>query len=186
MLDGRRQIERYWRLTPSTNAELHLMATSPPSLAALFTRAHYTLRLTQEEIGQRLGFSKRTAQRIAAGRSRPSNENIQRLADMVRSEDAALAAELDRWAPRPKPPPPLVVAQPPPPPPAPPPIPVAVLVESVVCAAADAMGLVPQAVRPALLAAFARASEARLAPEEVVAVLSPRPTALGKGDPSSS
>jgi hypothetical protein len=39
------------------------------------------------------------------------------------------------------------------------------------------MALAPQAVRPALLAAFARASEARLAPEAVVAVLSPKPPA---------
>jgi hypothetical protein len=85
----------------------------------------------------------------------------------------------DRWAPRPKPPPSLAAAQPPPlaAPPALPPIPAAVLVESVVCSAADAMALAPQAVRPALLAAFARASEARLAPEAVVAVLSPKPPA---------
>jgi hypothetical protein len=35
------------------------------------------------------------------------------------------------------------------------------------------MSLVPQAVRPAILAAFTRARDARLTPEAVVAVLSP-------------
>jgi hypothetical protein len=55
-----------------------------------------------------------------------------------------------------------------------------VLVDSVVCAAAEAMSLVPQAIRPAVLAAFTRARDARLTPDAVVAVLAP-PAARKKG-----
>ena len=90
----------------------------------------------------------------------------------------ACAAQIDEWAPRPvaaaAPPEPTAPAPSPPvvPPPSPP-VPAVVLVDSVVCAAAEAMALSPQAVRPAVLAAFVRARDAGLAPDAVVAVLSP-------------
>jgi len=70
--------------------------------------------------------------------------------------------------PPPAPPPEVVVA---PLPPEPPPLPAHVLVDSVVCAAAEVMAVAPQTLRPLLLAAFARAHEARLTAAEVVAVL---------------
>jgi hypothetical protein len=58
-----------------------------------------------------------------------------------------------------------------------------VLVDAVVCAAAEAMSLSPQAVRPAVLAAFARARDAGLTLDAVVEVLAPPPTPE-KGKPS--
>jgi hypothetical protein len=48
-------------------------------------------------------------------------------------------------------------------------------VAAVVCAAAEAMSLPPQAVRPAVLAAFKVACDASLLPETVVAELAPPP-----------
>jgi len=48
-----------------------------------------------------------------------------------------------------------------------------VLLDSVVCAAAEAMGVAPQAARPAVLAAFARAKEAGMTMEGVIAGLAP-------------
>jgi hypothetical protein len=50
-----------------------------------------------------------------------------------------------------------------------------VLVDSVVCAAAEAMSLSPQATRPSVLAAFARARDAGLTLAAVVAALTPPP-----------
>jgi hypothetical protein len=66
---------------------------------------------------------------------------------------------------------------PPPPPPAPappPPVPVTPpdrVVDAVVCAAAEAMQVMPQSVRPAVLAAFACARELGLTVEGVERVL---------------
>lgn len=58
------------------------------------------------------------------------------------------------------------------------------LVDSVICAAAEAMSLPPQTVRPAIVAAFVRARDARLTTEAVAAALSPPKTvpATGKGE----
>jgi hypothetical protein len=51
----------------------------------------------------------------------------------------------------------------------------AVLVDAVVCVAAEAMALSPQAVRPAVLAAFTRARDVGISAEAVVAALAPAP-----------
>jgi hypothetical protein len=139
--------------------------------------ARIALHLTQRELAARVGTSLRTVQRWEARRSHPASFEIHRLADAVRPHNPALASELDELAPRPAPPP-TPVAQllaPPLPaaPPPPPPLPAAVLLDSVVCAAAEAMSLAPQALRPALLAAFARARDAGLAMEAVVEGLTP-------------
>ncbi len=153
-----------------------------PSLALLLTFAQRSLSMTQKELGDALVVSKRTIQRWQSGRTRPYTGEIHRLVDLLAPVDADLSTRLDAWAPRPKPPPPAPPPAPPPPPPPPPlppppppppPIPPLVLVESVVCAAADAMGLVPQAIRPAVLAAFTRARDARLDAGTVVDVLAP-------------
>jgi len=110
--------------------------------------------------------------------------------DAVRPKNADLASQIEVWAPRPAPPPapvtapaslqntaPPVLPAPalPPAPPLPPPIPPGVLVDSVVCAAAEAMSLSPQALRPAVLAAFARARDAGLTLDAVVDALAPPP-----------
>ena len=159
-------------------------------LPLLLVLSREALHLNQQELSALVGSSLRTVQRWENSRAHPSHWHIHRLTDAMASVDPQIAAELDELAPRPKPPPPPVVepppqpepppppppATPPPPPPEPPPpprIPDEVLVDAVVCAAAEAMSLVPQAVRPAILAAFTRARDARLTPEAVVAVLSP-------------
>jgi len=48
-----------------------------------------------------------------------------------------------------------------------------VLVDSVVCAAAESASLLPQAIRPAILAAFVRAREGGLTIDGVIGVLAP-------------
>jgi hypothetical protein len=52
-------------------------------------------------------------------------------------------------------------------------IPAHALVDSIVCAAAEAMGLPPQALRPALRAAFSRAEEIGISVQAVLGVLAP-------------
>lgn len=163
----------------------------PARLSYLIAEARMRLGYNQEQLAHALGSSKRTVQRWEGRGATPSYDMMRRLSDAVRPVDPEIADQLDvlfRPPPRPPPPPPPpppspppVVAAPVPPPepprepapPPPPPVPDAVLVESVVCAAAEAMSLPPQAIRGAVLAAFARARDARLAPATVVEVLAP-------------
>jgi hypothetical protein len=159
---------------------------SPHALLVLLSRQ--ALGLNQAGLADLLGSSLRTVQRWEAGRSTPYSWNLEKLADAVRPHNPELASKIDVWAPRPAPPAPpgmpvaaAPMASPPPPlpPPAPPPpvIPAGVLVDAVVCAAAEAMTAAPQAVRPAVLAAFARARDAGLTVDGVLAVLAPPPPA---------
>jgi transcriptional regulator with XRE-family HTH domain len=145
--------------------------------------------MTQSKLADLCGISLRTVQRWDTKRSRPSAPMIHTIVDALEAVDPELGAELELWAPRPKPPapapppqevalpapepllPPQEVAAPALPPPPPPRIPARVLVDSVICAAADAVAMLPDAVRPAILAAFARAEEAGLAMADVVEVL---------------
>jgi hypothetical protein len=71
------------------------------------------------------------------------------------------------------PPAPVTTAAPAPQPPARPVPPVGDLVDSIVCAAAEAIATTPQAVRPALLAAFERAASVGLAVDDVRGALRP-------------
>ncbi|MDP9000984.1 MAG: helix-turn-helix domain-containing protein [Myxococcota bacterium] len=120
---------------------------------ALFERCRDALGLTQEELGRMLGVSRRTAQRWST-QGIPSYSIID-LARVAHPRDPALATEivtalgttLEAAG---------IVA--PAPPGAPAPVPDGV-VDAVVCAAAEAMEMMPNEVRPGLLAAFARASE---------------------------
>jgi hypothetical protein len=48
-----------------------------------------------------------------------------------------------------------------------------VLLDSVVCAAAETMSMAPQALRPAVLAAFVRAREAGMTVDSLIAGLTP-------------
>ena len=59
-------------------------------------------------------------------------------------------------------------------PPAAPPIPGQVLVDAIVCAAADALKAVPETVRASVLAAFRRARELRMTVEDVENALTKR------------
>ncbi|MDP8999386.1 MAG: hypothetical protein M3O46_04670, partial [Myxococcota bacterium] len=83
----------------------------------------------------------------------------------------------------------LVVAPPPSAvPPAPPPSPFVAsslfTVDSITCAAADAMNMVPEAVRPGLRAAFERARDLGLSVADVAAALTPAKPAATTRDKS--
>jgi transcriptional regulator with XRE-family HTH domain len=123
----------------------------PDDRLAFFELARQALGTTQEALGKRLGVSRRTAQRWGAS-GIPSYE-LTDLARLVLPRDRALAVKIAAAAGTT-----LDAAgiEPPPPPPAPPPDGV---VDAVVCAAAEAMEMMPKEVRPGLHAAFARAKE---------------------------
>jgi hypothetical protein len=140
----------------------------------LVARAQFTLGMPHRAFGKALRASERTALRWAAGQSTMSVSQLRDLARLVYPRDATLAAEIAAAASETleslgivAPPPPL------PPPVAPRPDP-NVLTDVVVCAAADALNLAPNAVRGALLAAFARARELGLTVQEVEGALKAR------------
>jgi hypothetical protein len=117
---------------------------------------------SQGKFGSMMGASAKTGQRWETGLSRPSHATLCDMARRVYPVDPALAAQLAAAAGTNlvalgvvKPP---VAPQPAPPAPpvAPPAPPVEDVVDSIVCAAADAMNALPRDVRPALIAAFAR------------------------------
>jgi hypothetical protein len=145
----------------------------------LLVRANGALGLTQEAFGKLLGVSRRTMIRWQQGDNGPSFEQWIGLVRQVYPRNAALATEmatelgeslvsLGVVAPP---------ALPAPPPPSPEPArvvpPVGDLVDSIVCAAAEAIATTPQAVRPALLAAFERAASVGLAVDDVRTALRP-------------
>jgi len=147
-------------------------------VSALFFRARRALRATQVDLAQMLGASRRTGQRWDAGQSYPSVSQLVALAKAVYARDPGLAAELA-----------ISVGMTvealglaPPAAPAPPdaPVPIENIVDSVVCAAAEAMDALPRAIRPALMAAFARARELHLSIEDVEKGLKRRPSSTKK------
>jgi hypothetical protein len=144
----------------------------------LFVNACTVLRATQIEMGNKLGISRRTAQRWA--QSGIPRHAMRDLAALVYPVDAALAAEIAEThggsletmgIVAPAPPSPPVVQMPAPPPPPPPPDGV---VDAVVCAASDAMDMMPRDVRAGLLAAFSRAREIGVTVEMVERALRAR------------
>jgi transcriptional regulator with XRE-family HTH domain len=138
-------------------------------VVALLARARHALGMTQQQFGLALGVSHRTASRWEAGQSTPIPSQVSKLAVTVYPKDAKLAEELAAaasetleslgvvapLAPQPSLPPPLA------------PLPTALLVDSVVCVAADALQAAPITLRGALLAAFRRARELRLTVDDV-------------------
>jgi hypothetical protein len=165
--------------TPPANTAI-LAATEeimPRPLPVLVGVSRAILGLSQPELARLVESSLRTVQRWEANASKPYPWNLHALADAVRPHDPAVAAELDAWAPRPS------AAQAPAPAPedslparepalaAPPVLDPVLAADAIVCAAAEAMALAPQAVRPALVAAFGRAKVAGLTVDEVLAAL---------------
>jgi hypothetical protein len=134
----------------------------------------------QKELGALMGASRRTVQRWDSGHGGPTPDQLARLVVAVHPLDAALAGRLAAEAgttlealglvlpPPPPAQPPAAVAPPPPPPP--PPVSPR-LVDTVVCAAAEALDVPPPAARPVLLAAFGRAHEVGLSVQDVVKAL---------------
>jgi DNA-binding XRE family transcriptional regulator len=157
------------------------IAMNPPLLhlnrpvTVLMVRARHAMGFTQQRLGDALGSSKRTAHRWESGRASPSVSNVRTLAAMVFPHDPGLASELAAAAStnlielglvRPPEPPPL-------PSPAPPPPPTRLVVQAVVCVAADELAVAPETVRRALYAAFKCARELRLSIEDVEKALEP-------------
>jgi DNA-binding XRE family transcriptional regulator len=147
-------------------------------LGALFSAARNQLSLTQETMGKRFGASRKTVGRWEAGVATPTEATTSEVIRSVFPADPQLAAEmathvhetLDSLG---------LVAPPAPPGPAPvvrdpePAVSPRHMVDSIVCVAADAMELLPRAVRPAVLAAFTRARELGLDVKTVEAALLP-------------
>jgi transcriptional regulator with XRE-family HTH domain len=134
----------------------------------LLMRARQLLGMSQADFGELLQVSRRTAARYEYGHSEPTIAQVKELARLVHDRgDPALATELADAtsetleslgiAPRAKPPEPFTP-------------PARLLVDAVVCAAADALEAAPgtmRGTRAAVLAAFRRARELRLPVEEV-------------------
>jgi DNA-binding XRE family transcriptional regulator len=140
----------------------------------LLELARSALGKTQETLGDLLGVSRRTIQRWQGGNGTPTIQQWALLARHAHAVDPELASRiaaemgetlvslrivepppLPEPAPRPAGPPPRPAA------------PLSDLVDSIVCAAAEAIAATPQSIRPALLAAFARAASVSLSVDEV-------------------
>jgi hypothetical protein len=149
------------------------------TVAQLIMRARYAAEAAGHHLPAALHTSKRTMQRWQAAQSRPSDAQLMALIRLVHPLDTDLAAGLAQCAGGT-----LeglgIVPPSPPPPPVLPPMPRHLVVDAVVCAAADATDAAPSAVRAILLAAFRRARELGLATDEVEKALAER-TDGGKG-----
>jgi transcriptional regulator with XRE-family HTH domain len=138
------------------------------TMASLVIRAQLELGLTQRQMGELLGSSLRTVQRWGSRRATPSLDQMKQLAVAVHPQNAPLAAEIADALNEPletllpaiqeAPDEPPLDLMP-------------LLVEAVVCAAADALDASPRAVRAALRAAFERAESARLTVGDVAQAL---------------
>ena len=142
---------------------------------ALVIEAQRVLGHTQEQLGKMLGLSRRTVSRWGNHTSGPTPEHLHALARAVHPLDPALAAKLARAGgetlerlgiarPAPAAAPPVTAAVAAAPRPFPP---TRLVVESVVCAAAETMQASPSAVRGVLRAAFTRARGLGLTVEEM-------------------
>ena len=149
----------------------------PRSLPYLLSEARRVLGIpNQAALGELLGSSAHTGQRWERGQATMMPHQLQKIVSLVHARDPALAAEMAGAAsttlaqlgidPAPAQAPAAasaaVVTSAPDP---------AFLVDTVVCAAAEAMDVMPEGIRPALRAAFRRARLARLSVEDIDAAL---------------
>jgi hypothetical protein len=147
----------------------------------LLARAHMALGMSQGQLGGALGVSRRTVSRWYKRGALLGMSQLHALARLVHARDPQLAAEI-AWTASETLESLGIVAPPPPPspppaaPPPPPPLPTNLVVDAVVCAAAESLGMAPTAVRAALFAAFKRTRELRLRLEDVEAALAPAPS----------
>jgi hypothetical protein len=138
---------------------------------ALIVRCQAALQMTQAELGELLGVHKRTIQRWQGVPLSITPSQAERLAAALRSVQPDLAERVlelgRRFAERTGMLPPLLPATP-------------EAIDEVVRAAAEAGGTSPEAIRPAVVAAFAKAQELDLEVREVVAGIddprAPKPT----------
>ncbi|HEY8040480.1 MAG TPA: helix-turn-helix transcriptional regulator [Polyangiaceae bacterium] len=140
----------------------------------LLGRARHLFGMSQADFGKLLGVSRRTAARYEYGHSEPLIAQVMELARMAHARgDVALARELAGSTSETLESLGIVPAVKPPEPFTPPP---RLVVDAVVCAAADALEESPgtmRGTRAAVLAAFRRARELRLNVEEVEKALAP-------------
>lgn len=153
-----------------------MQSVDTKTVAQLVRRARHAVAIRFPDLVQRLCTSTRTMQRWQAAESRPSDAQLAALATLVHPQDASLAADLAAAAG--ETPVTLGLVEPPPPPvPSPPPLPPMprhLVVDAVVCAAADSTDAAPSAVRATLLAAFKRARELGLTVDEMEKALEAR------------
>jgi DNA-binding XRE family transcriptional regulator len=165
--------------------DLPLVVAEPKTVRRLIGTCRAVLGMSQGELGDALGVSRRTIIRWQRGHTYPVPAQALQLADLVREEDDDLADELIAAIGIDEPTQPeadiaqpavaseAVVTSPAPPPEPTGPAPVHAI-DSIVCVAADAASLVPRAMRPALLAAFTRAMEMGYTLEQVVRGMKPQ------------
>lgn len=144
----------------------------------LMARVRLALGRSQRSLGELVGVSRRTVIRWEQRGAILGPRVWEILARECYPRDRNLAAQCAAYArqtlqslglERPAPPPP------PAPPPRPPPSP-AHMGDSVVCAAAEAMQLTPQAMRPGVVAALERIVALAMTAEEALAAMSPAKT----------
>jgi transcriptional regulator with XRE-family HTH domain len=140
-------------------------------ITPLLISARRALGLSQVQVSRELGVSHRTVARWERGQATIDVVRACRLARLVFPRDASLAAELASAASESLESLGLVAT-----PQAPPPPPLPLVIDAVVCVAADALGAVPSTVRPALHAAFRRARELGLSLDDVEKALAPAAT----------
>jgi DNA-binding XRE family transcriptional regulator len=136
----------------------------------LVREARYALGMGQAEFGPALGASHRTVVRWEHHRSFPSSAQLRELAGLLLPVDRERAAEAAHWAGGTLETLGLVVPAPAVTPAAPPPaprVPTAVLVDAVLCRAADESDLLPSALRPILLTTLAQARALGLTLEQL-------------------
>jgi transcriptional regulator with XRE-family HTH domain len=144
------------------------------SIVDLMALVRSALGIPQVDLAGKLGVSRRTGQRWVAGDTGPVRADVGRMAKLVYPVDPTLAGRLAAHAgttlealglvaPPPIPMAPPVLQAPSPP--------IELLVDSVVCAAAEAINVPPGAVRLALVAAITRARQLGLTLESLESVL---------------
>jgi DNA-binding XRE family transcriptional regulator len=147
---------------------------NPQVIRPLIGRVRSAFIYSQRQLGEALGISKRTVLRWEGGQSTPSDVQVAAMARLAYPRDRVLASELaaalgkslvDLGIEVPAPSPPLPVGSKRPATP--------YLVDSVVCAAAEAAAILPQAMRAPLLAAVERMVALELSPADVVEALKP-------------
>ncbi len=150
------------------------MADPPPARdSAHILRAQLALGLSQAELGKLLGLSRRTILRRVGQPNAYTPAEKRTIVQRLHAKDPAMAATVAAGLGETRES--FGVTPAPAAPSAPPPIGARDLADSIVCAAAEATGMAPQAIRPALIAAFERAASVRLGVDEVRAALAPLP-----------
>jgi hypothetical protein len=153
--------------------------------------AQHTLGTSQSGLGKLLGgVTRRTVWRYQGGKTSPYPSHLHNLAKHIHPLNAALAAEIAAAGGAtleslrivvPAPPQAASVPAAPPAPPPIDPLQARLLVDAIVCAAAEALDVPPKSVRGVLHAAFARAKETGLPVDVIEKALAPKPVGGGEG-----